>query len=63
MATREPKFLHFWQVLALAKMAFFGNIWDSRRRIWRVLSEFGEFGEGRLDRFIHNISFFVYKTT
>jgi hypothetical protein len=22
----SPKFLHFWRVLALAKMAFFGNI-------------------------------------
>jgi hypothetical protein len=63
-----PKIRRFWRVLEFAKTSDPPNFYDSRRRIWRVLSkfskfskfgEFGEFGEGNLDRCIPKSIFFL----
>ncbi len=65
----SPKICRFWRVLEFAKTSDPPNFCDSRRQIWRVLSqfsefsefgEFGEFGEGKLDRFIPKNIFFLY---
>ena len=60
----SPKIRRFWRVLEFAKTSDPPNFCDSRRQIWRVLSEFGEFsefGEGRLDRFMPKNIFFYIK--
>jgi hypothetical protein len=63
----SPNIRRFWRVLEFAKTSDPPNFCDSRRRVWRVLSEFsefteigefGKFGEGRLDRFIPKNIFF-----